>query len=367
MFRDETHKSGWEPPHCPNPTCQHHYSVAEWRFRRLGFYWRQTKPHRIQRFQCLHCRRSFSTQTFSTTYWLHRPGLLPQIFLLSANGMANRQIARFLACAPGTVDNQIARLGRHCMLMHRHLMRKASPFSDIAVDGLVTFEFSQYFPFEHLVAVDNETSFLIHFTDAPLRRSGRMTAFQKRRRQELEARLGKPDPRAVEKGMVELLRVATEGAEQAIVRSDEHRAYLRALRQVACDITHRRTSSRRKRDRHNELFEINSLDMFLRHSQANHRRETIAFSRRRQCSSERLAVFQVWKNYVKRRWEKRSRATPGMLVGVTDRVLTAAEVLGRRMFRSHVELPRSWAAYYERRVATPVLGVNRGLGVTLSA
>jgi hypothetical protein len=325
----------------------------------MGCFHRKIKPHRIQRFQCLHCRRSFSTQTFATSYWLKRPELLPQLFHLTVNGAANRQAARSLKCAPATVDRLLSRLGRHCLLFQRHLTRDMSPLADIAVDGLVSFEFSQYFPFEHLLAVDRTTSFIPYFTEAALRRSGRMTVRQQRRRKQLEQRLGRPDPKAVEKGMRELLEVSLAGAKQAIVCSDEHQAYRRAMRGLKTDITHRQTSSQDVRDRSNELFEINSLDMFLRHSSANHRRETIAFSRRRQRSAERLGVFVVWKNFVKRRWEKRCRRTPGMLRGVVDRVLTVADILRERLFPGLVGLPARWDDYYWGRVQTPVVGVNR--------
>ncbi len=50
---------------------------------------------------------------------------MPWVFKLTTNGMANRQIARALGCAPATVDNQLARLGRHCLVFHRHLLKDA--------------------------------------------------------------------------------------------------------------------------------------------------------------------------------------------------------------------------------------------------
>jgi transposase-like protein len=360
MDHDITRAPGWRPPHCPNPQCRfHHRQSTAWRFRRHGFYQRQIRPYRIQRYLCLHCRRAFSSQTFSTSYWLKRPALLHDTYRHTVGGMANRQIARTVGCAPATIDRLLGRLGRHCLLFLRHLIQQASPFADIVIDGLVSFEHSQYCPFEHLAAVDRDTSFIIHYNDAPRRRSGRMTKAQQRRRQQLEETYGRPDPRAVEKAVGELLSTALAGADQAIVRSDEHRAYRRAMRGLECRIEHRRTSSRRRRDRHNELFEVNALDMFIRHSSANHRRETIAFSKRRQESAYRMAIFACWKNVGKWRWEKRCRQTPAMLLGLTDRVLTAEDVLARRLFPGHVELPASWDAYYRRAVLTPTLGRNR--------
>jgi transposase-like protein len=350
----------WTPPHCPNPECPAHQpNPVAWHCRRRGSFRRAHPPYRVQRFECLLCHRLFSQQSFASTYWLKRPDLLPRIAELSVGGMANRQIARALRCAPATVDLQLSRLGRHCLLFQRQFALPPSTCRDIVVDGLVTFEYSQFHPFEILAAVDNATSFILHFTDAPLRRSGRMTAAQKLKRAKLEAEQGRPDARAVLGGMQEVLQEAVKGADKAIIRSDEHRAYPRALQGLPCPRTHRQISSKVRRDRRNELFEINALDMFIRHCSANHRRETIAFAKRRQGAAERLAVFVVWKNWVKRRWEKRCRQTPAMLLGLAKEVMQFEEILARRLFPTHHPLPPRWQEYYWRRVETTALEVNR--------
>jgi hypothetical protein len=49
-----------------------------------------------------------------------------------------------------------------------------------------------------------------------------------------------------------------------------------------------------------------------------------------------------------------------MALGLLDRRLTEEEVLERRLFVSHHELPPLWGDYYWRRVKTRVLKVNRG-------
>lgn len=351
----------WSPPHCPNPDCPgHHPDHADnWRYRRRGFYRRRNPPYCVQRFECLLCHRLFCRQTFAATYWLKRPNLLVRIAELAVGGMANRQIARALRCAPSTVDLQLSRLGRHCLLFQRQLPLPASTCRDIAIDGLVSFEFSQFHPFEILAAVENDTSFVLHLSDAPLRRSGRMTAAQQVKRARLEAHLGRPDPTAVLHGMREVLQEAVAGADRVIIRSDEHQTYPRAMQGLPCPYQHRQISSKVRRDRRNVLFEINSLDMFIRHSTANHRRETIAFAKRRQGAMERAAVFMVWKNWVKRRWEKGCQQTPAMLLGLAARILRFEEILGRRLFPGQASLPASWQQYYWRKVETPALGTNR--------
>ena len=352
--------AGWVPPHCPNPNCSYFNALhTGWRFIRKGFYPRQSPPHRIQRFTCVHCRRHFSAQTFSTTYWQKRPDLIARIFSMVVGCMANRQIARALVCSPSTVAHHVARLGRHCLLFQARELARGLRIGEIAIDGFETFEWSQYFPFHHNVAVDVESGYFLFHTDSPLRRKGRMTPFQKARREELERALGRPDPRAVETGVRDLLATITQGRPTLTVRSDDHRAYPRALRSLACNFTHRVTSSRQRRDDHNPLWEVNVLDLMIRHSTAAHKRETIAWAKRRQASIEKLAIFQVWRNYVKKRREKEGEVTSAMLLGLARRPMRIRQILQRRLFFEHIGMCATWRRYYRREVVTRALGGNR--------
>ena len=201
-----------QPPCCPNPNCPYHNRLQQgWRYKKIGFFRRRCSPQRIQRFLCLHCRRSFSCQTFSTTYYLKRPELLPALMTKTCGGMANRQIARDLRAAPSVIDRQLSRLGRHCLLFHQRLLKDYRPTGDIVIDGFESFEYSQYFPLHHHLAVAADSSFFIWFTDSEMRRKGRMRPEQQRRRRELERSLGRPDPKAIEKDMAELLQVVSRG------------------------------------------------------------------------------------------------------------------------------------------------------------
>jgi hypothetical protein len=357
----DTNDPSFVPLHCPNPDCLYHQQLADgWRFKCIGTFWRQVKPNRIRRFQCLHCRRTFSTQTFSTTYWLKRPDILAQLLTKTTGCMANRQIARDLHVAPSTIDRQLSRLGRHCLLYHTQQMRTAKPISSIVIDGFVSFEHSQHFPFHHHLAIESDTDFLAYFTDSEVRRSGTMTPAQKRKRTRLEAKFGKPDPKAVFKDMLHLMEVVTGGQRQVTVLSDEHKTYPRVFKKLLCEINHLVTSSKERRDAGNPLFPANLADMLVRHSSANHKRETIAWSKRRQASAERLAVFLVWRNYLNGRREKvRGSPTPAQARGMMDHRVDVAELLERRLFVSHIRLPARWEEYYRRTVSTRVLPRQR--------
>ena len=351
----------WVPPHCPNPNCIHHNENGEpWPYKKIGTFRRLRTPTRIQRFTCKTCRRSFSTQTFSTTYWQKRPDIDAAILMKTVGCMANRQIARDLRVSPGTVDRHLSRLARHCMLFHSLMMQESPPVQEVVVDGFESFEYAQYFPIHHHVAVDKDTDFFLYFTDSELRRKGRMTEAQKRRRHDLELKLGRPDPKAIEKDMQEVLEVVLDGQEKATIYSDDHRAYRRSIRSLKTDVTHRVTPGSAHRDRNNSLWVVNLLDLLIRHSSANHKRETIAWSKRRQSSAERLAILLVWRNYMKRRREKKRQSpTPAMARGLMNEPLEIKELLAERIFRTRCDLPPRWAEYYDRRVETRAVERNR--------
>jgi len=274
--------------------------------------------------------------------------------------MANRQIARDIGVSPKTVDDQLSRLGRHCMLYHCQRIEGAPGPAPLVVDGFETFELSQYYPFHFNLCVDKHSDFIHSFTDSELRRKGRMTPVQKARRQELERRYGRPDPGAVRRQMTALLRGIIGRAPEITVHSDDHPAYPPAIKRLRAKVTHHITPGKEHRGIHNPLFSVNLLDLLIRHCQAGHKRETIAFAKRRSASAERLAIFLVWRNYIKgRREKKRGSATPAMCRGIAARPLKVSELLSRRLFYDHIRIPRRWRQYYKRSIRTRALRRHR--------
>jgi transposase-like protein len=330
-----------------------------WPFKKSGFFERKhCTPSRIQRYRCLHCRRNFSTQTFETSYWLHKPQLLERIFRRVQACSGLRQIAFDDGISHTTLLRHIARLGRHCLLFqHAHRPKIEEP---LVLDGFESFEYSQYFPFHFNVLVGKGSHFFYQFTDSPLRRKGRMTARQRHRRGKLEERLGRPDPRAIEKAVAEVLRLALPVEQSLTLHSDDHPAYPRAFKALPqLRIDHRVTPSTDRRTPHNPLFAVNLLDLLIRHGGSNHKRETIAFSKRRQGAIERLAMLQVWRNFMRPYSVQEAGPTPAQRAGAMATRLSASALLLRRLFPAHVQLPESLMAYYRRQVRTVALGVNR--------
>ena len=343
------------PPHCPRTHCAFHRCPIGWRWVRHGSFTRRCEPRRIPRFRCRHCGATFSAQTFATTYYLKRPELLEPLFFRVLACSGYRQIAREARCAHSTLVHQAARLGRHAQLLlaeaRQALAQVAEP---LVIDGFESFAASQYHPLHLHLCVGARSQFCYAFTHSRLRRKGRMTARQRRRRQQIEARYGRPDPRAIELDMAAALRIAVPGPQALVVRSDEHPAYPRAFRHLPqLDITHSCTPSVLARTVNNPLFSVNRHDLLLRQNSSNHKRETISFSKSHQAVVDRAAVLLLWTNFGKAVSENHDATTPAMKLGLCASPLSPAALLERRRFPSHIELPEPWDRYYRGGVDTP--------------
>jgi len=350
------------PSFCPNPKCDSRANSQPWRFKKKGFFSRDQKPFRIQRYLCHHCGRNFSSQTFSTHYWLHRADLLEPLFyrLVACSGF--RQIAREMHVSKTTIQRLSEHLGRHCLLFHERLRPRDAPCEPLVLDGFRTFEHSQYWPFDLNLLVGS-SHYVYGFNDAELRRSGTMRPAQRLKRSILEEKYGRPDPQATRKRVEELLRRVIPPGSRTILRSDEHRAYPQAMRRLRDRIfQHETTSSRMSRTTQNPLFPVNLADLLLRHSSANHKRETIAFSKRRQGALYRVAIWVVWRNYIKDRSENRRDGPPAKALGLIRRALDVDEILRERLFPDREGISGWLSACYFGAIPTRAIehcGIHR--------
>ena len=352
------------PPFCPHADCDSHDDPGPWRFKRKGFFARARGPRRVQRYLCQHCQRSFSSQTFSTTYWLKRPELLRPLFWRVLGCSAYRQIAREFDAHHATVQRHVERLGRHCLLLHERLRPQGAPQETLVLDGLRAIESGHYWPFD-LNLLAGISYYVYGFNDAELRRSGTMRPGQLRKREALESRYGRPDPQATRKAVRELVERLVPLGSSVAIHSDEHQAYPLALRAIpGRRIEHRTTSSKASRTARNPLFPVNLADLLLRHTGANHKRETIAFSKRRQGALYRAAIWVVWRNYVKSRSENRRDDPPAVALGVLPRRLRVSDVLKARRFSWRLA-PTGWLERcYFARIRTRRLAHCRAHALT---
>jgi hypothetical protein len=97
------------------------------------------------------------------------------------------------------------------------------------------------------------------------------------------------------------------------------------------------------------MFPNDQLHQLLRHSCADHKRETIAFGRRLESIVGRASLMAVWKNFVKSRSERApDRTTPAMSLGLTDRRWRFERILARRLFFQREPVSKSALRIYRK-------------------
>lgn len=363
----------FQPPFCPWPECSEHRRYgACFRFEPDGSY--TTARRRVPRFRCLACGRSFSRQSFSTTYYLKRPELLAGIAAGLQAGSAHRQIARSLGCAPSTVTRQSARLGRHALLLSARALaecagRVAEP---IVVDHFETFEFSQDLPYGVATAVGSESWFLYGLDPVPHGRSGRLSPAQHARRRARPYRPSRGGYAGSFRRILDLLLPLRPETRPLELRCDGKIEYRQAHASHPASRSIRlrcypnpprgpkgspRSAEAIARDR--AMFPVDALHGLIRHTASHHRRETIAFVRRLAAGIERQALLMVWRNFVKGRSERKpDPTTPAMHTGLATEPWTWRRVLARRLFPGRLALPPIWDEIYRRDWTTPVLPSN---------
>lgn len=371
-------QADFRPPHCPWIDCPAHpeSGPAPFRFRRHGFFRRQCDGRRVPRFFCRTCRRTFSQQTFATSYWLKRPDLQNAIGAQSIAGSAIRQIARSCRCAHSSVHHQLNRLGRHALLLLQHCLLNLALDEPLAYDDFESFAFCQLLPYATATPVGLRSRYLYALGYAPHRRGGRLTPAQKRAQQRLDQRGGRPPRGAYRRSaraVLELLLPRVPPGDTLVLACDGHKAYRQAwadwirqgrLKMLAFPNPRRRPKGAPRspeallRDR--ALFPVDQYHGFKRHSRAHHRRETIAFGRRANDQLTRDALLAVFRNLIKKLTERRPcRLTPAMLVGLTEEPWDWDRLLARRLFFTHLPLPALYLQIYKREIRTAGLKVNR--------
>jgi hypothetical protein len=98
------------------------------------------------------------------------------------------------------------------------------------------------------------------------------------------------------------------------------------------------------------MFPVDQLHQLLRHTCADHKRETIAFGRRIESIIGRAHLMAVWKNFIKGRSERRpDRTTPAMRVGLTRSRWRWERLLSRRLFPARERLTDTAALIYGKQ------------------
>jgi hypothetical protein len=301
------------PPFCARKCCRHHNHSGNEPYADFiawGSY--TTKAFgTVPRFRCTVCGKTFSVQTFRPNYYAKRVIDYDDIARQLASCESLSAIGRSLEASTDTVSNRISRAARQALAFEAEQASTRRPVEDLAADGFESFCRSQYFPNNITILVGATSQFVYAADHATLRRKGRMTEAQKKKRAILDREF-RPDPQAIRKSFRrvagESLGILSDGGRPSLTLwTDEHQSYPRAIEDSPClsalrdkgRLVHRTISSRAARTVDNPLFPANYLDRELRKDLHEHVRETVCFGRNVNRQMERLALYQWWHNYRK--------------------------------------------------------------------
>jgi transposase-like protein len=311
----------FKPPFCARPDCPAHTpdprkpytDYIDWgsyRTRAFGT---------VPRFRCTRCGKTFSAQTFRVDYYTKKVLDYEELACRLVSCESLSAIGRAVGASTDVVSNRISRASRQALAFESRLSGSRKLREDLAADGFESFCVSQYFPNNIHILVGSESQFVYAADHVTLRRKGRMTEKQKKKRAELDERY-KPPRGALTASFAriatESLAVLSDGARPSLkLWTDEKKEYPRGISASPCAsamqdigrLEHRTVSSRAARTRFNPLFPVNYLDRELRKDLHEHTRETVCFGRNVNRQMERLVLYLYWHNYRKRH---RARGDP---------------------------------------------------------
>lgn len=325
----------FEPPRCPWRACSAHSNPGPDFCERWGSYHPKCRPAPVPRFRCKLCGRTFSRQTFRHSYHDHKPYLNAVVFDRFSAGAGIRETARRLKITRRNLTAKLHKISRTVTRLHHNRMGAFGGAARFQLDELETFEHGRAQPLTVPILIESKSMFIVDAAAARIRFRGKKTP---RRQQEItraDRRRGRrrDRTRAGLSRVLETLRPYVAHLPVVPFRTDQKSCYGPLFRQVFGGerIAHEQFSSKLPRTRHNPLARINLTAAMARDLNGRLRRRSWLVSKRRVWLVRQLALFVVYRNYIRVRFADDDPAlTPAMRLGFATRPLTFEQCLSWR-------------------------------------
>ena len=293
-------------PFCPNKECRNYSGPVGLWYSRYGAYYSK-RCGTVLRFRCKCCGRTFSANTFSLNYYVHKTLSYRKILEHLHTGSGVRDLARSLKVSCGTVSNRIARMARQSMAVMTSLSSELTLQENLVADGFESFVKSQYMPNNITILVGQNSQFLYLADYAQLTRKGRMTDAQKEKNVKIRnaVNIGRA---TIYSSFENIVRTSLDwkrraGLPSLALYTDEHPRYKEVMHQLSpeerIELRHVRVNSRLARTVLNPLFSVNYYDRELRKDNSDHTRETVQFARNVGNMMDRFEVYRLYHNFLK--------------------------------------------------------------------
>lgn len=297
-------------PFCPNPQChchwpeiQHHLvtHAISW-YKKIGDY--KTHLHGpVQRYRCLFCGKTFSSQTFSLDYYVKRLIPYDQVERQLQSCSNTRKAAENLCCSRGSIANRYMRISHQ----HQAIQAQLQPYivlsEDLVSDGFESYVVSKYHPnnINFVSGYESDYVYGIHYSQ--LNRKGAMTASQKRKAQRLKRKdpLPKHHLQTEFGKLMQLINTfARNLPRELVIHTDEKKEYEVPISLMNPKVLHQVTPSTEPRTKENPLRSVNVLDREYRKDIAEHVRKTVCHGRDVNEQMERIISYVYLHNYTKK-------------------------------------------------------------------
>jgi transposase-like protein len=326
------------PDRCPKPDCASHRGTPfEW--QRRGSFDRKVDLRVVQRFRCKVCGKGFSSQTCRVDYRLKKPWLPLAVFQGLVSKTTLRQTARNLGSKLDTVARHLDLIAGHCEEVHtlflaRHAGSGGWKEGTFQLDELETFETDRRLcPLTVPILIEKYTRFVVRADTGTLPARGNLRARDKARRKAREEVFGRRKSQSDEAVGRCLASLRAQLAPKYLVQvqTDEKRSYRKLVeRHLAPSFGHQWVKSTIERNRENLLFPINNVLAQSRDNVSRLVRRSWAHAKRERRLRAHLAVWVLYRNYVRERSHYYRRSSSAEDAGVAKRRVTAREVLAWR-------------------------------------
>ncbi|HET6204125.1 MAG TPA: hypothetical protein VFI25_15140 [Planctomycetota bacterium] len=293
---------------------------------RWGSYVALCRPRPIPRFRCRACGRTFSSQTFSISFGLHKPSVTSSLLKLLVSGVSIRQSVRIGHVRRRAVEGRLDRYGTFCAQAAENLLRGFKPRGHFQTDEIETYEhnrLSKPLTVGLLVAVPS--GMILAGEVGRIRSRAGKSAASKKRRAAFEAEEGR---RPNESGLVMRRCLSRlEGAEGVVLASDRKPLYASLVRRLFApgEVEHRIYSGKGTKGPRSPLFWVNHEAAMARYGISRLIRRSWCVSKKGERLEKHVAIWMLMNNVWRWRVNGEGR-TPAMTEGLLGRRIRVEEI-----------------------------------------
>ena len=264
-------------------------------YRRHGFYRTGWNGRYVPRYRCLACGRTFSPQTFRSTYRQHRPDANAMILKLYCSGMTQRRMAKVLALNRKTIVRKFLYLAALAKQAHAEWLCLKNDARLVQFDEMETFEHTKLKPVTIALAVQAASGAIVAARAEPIAYKGPLApvAFRK---------YGPRADRGALAIQAVLETVRSSSRSDLVLVTDDSPKYPTRVRRLLPDATHRATRrvppvlARRRRNPDDPLFALNVTAAKLRSDLSRLSRKTWVTTKKLSRLQAHLDLYVAWNN-----------------------------------------------------------------------